>query len=638
MKKKDLKEQLSQILENSHFLKTVETTALNKEKNISTARVRNLTNNEIKTLITGNNFSPEWQNILVDESFSPEFIKNSRFYGNCILGKFTGEPINAGNTQFPCTGIYNSTIYNSEIGSNVLIDSCNLISNYTISESAVLFHVNSITASKQFSAGTWGTINIGPETGERSIDYFCEITLDLLSEITSSKNCDETYKRFIKAYSEDCSFKTGFIGKNCLIKNTLSISDSFIDKGTIVSEAGIIEGTTILNREETDTIIGFGVEIKNSCIQEGCEILSSALIHNSVIMEHSTCEKKCLISNSIIGPGSSIGEAEITSSFTGPLTGAHHHSLLISAIWPEGKGNLGYGANVGSNHTSRQPDQEIFPGEGMFFGLGSNIKFPADYRKAPYSIISTGVTTMPQKVLFPFSLISQPSAIYDEISPSINEIFPAWGLYRNIYAIIRNELKYIERHRTGQNKTDLEIFRPEIIDMMRSSSIALERINIPKEIYTDSDIKGLGKNFMTEASRLKAIEAYNFHITFYALKHLAQRVAKVIGDNITFDPETIYRDDDETPYWAHAAEVIDSLGLKTIPLKEALDKYIYYINILDENVFESRNRDKIRGESIIEDYADFHLSPEKDPVIIKLKAKYEIEKSRLMQIIKIIPA
>lgn len=636
MEKKDLKEQLSQILENSHLLKTVETICLNKDKNISITELRSLTADEIKTLINGNNFSPSWESILVDKSFTTEFIKNSRFYGKCILGKFTGEPVHAGNTLFPCTGIYNSIIDNSEIGSNALIESCGLISNYTISGGAVLFHVNSITASKQFSAGSWGTINIGPETGERSIDYFCEITLDILNEITGSNYSRETYDRFIKAYSEDCSLKSGFIGKKCLIQNTLLISDSFIDDGTIISGTGIIERTTILNTGETDTRIGFGVEIKDSCIQQGCEISSTALIHNSVIMEHSTCEKKCIISSSIIGPGSSIGEAEITSSFTGPLTAAHHHSLLISAIWPGGKGNLGYGANVGSNHTSRQPDQEIFPGEGMFFGLGSNIKFPADYRKAPYSIISTGVITMPQKVLFPFSLINQPSAIYSEVSPSINEIFPAWGLYRNIYAIIRNELKYINRNRSGQNRTDLEIFRPEIIDMMISSASALEKINITKEIYTSSNIQGLGKNFMTESSRLKAIKAYNFHITFYALKHLAQRVAKIIGDNSNFDPETIYKDDDETAYWAHAAEVIDSLGLKNIPLKEALDKYIYYINILNENVFESRNRDRTRGETIIEDYADFHQSPENDPVITELKAKYEIERSRLLQIIKLI--
>ena len=87
----------------------------------------------------------------------------------------------------------------------------------------------------------------------------------------------------------------------------------------------------------------------------------------------------------------------------------HHQSLLIGAFWPEGKGNIGYGANVGSNHTSKSADQEIWPGEGVFFGLGCSIKFPTNFTAAPYTIVATGVTTLAQKVEFPFSLIVQSS-------------------------------------------------------------------------------------------------------------------------------------------------------------------------------------------------------------------------------------
>jgi hypothetical protein len=81
--------------------------------------------------------------------------------------------------------------------------------------------------------------------------------------------------------------------------------------------------------------------------------------------------------------------------------------MLIAALWPEGKGNIAAGANVGSNHTSRAPDQEFWPGEGLYVGLGVNIKYPADFTQAPYTIIATGVSTLPQKVAFPFSLINK---------------------------------------------------------------------------------------------------------------------------------------------------------------------------------------------------------------------------------------
>ena len=75
---------------------------------------------------------------------------------------------------------------------------------------------------------------------------------------------------------------------------------------------------------------------------------------------------------------------EVAASLLGPFVSFHHQALLIATLWPEGKGNVAYGANVGSNHTSKAPDQEFWPGEGMFLGLGVNIKFPADFSRAPY--------------------------------------------------------------------------------------------------------------------------------------------------------------------------------------------------------------------------------------------------------------
>ena len=49
-----------------------------------------------------------------------------------------------------------------------------------------------------------------------------------------------------------------------------------------------------------------------------------------------------------------MGGGECLHCLVGPFVGFHHQSLLIATIWPLGRGNVGYGANVGSNHTSRQ--------------------------------------------------------------------------------------------------------------------------------------------------------------------------------------------------------------------------------------------------------------------------------------------
>ena len=101
---------------------------------------------------------------------------------------------------------------------------------------------------------------------------------------------------------------------------------------------------------------------------------------------------------------------------------------LHIALWFEGKGNIGYGANIGSNHTGRLPDQECIAGEGVFFGLGCSVKYPCNLHNAPYSIIASGVTLRPQKVDMPFSLLNRPTECREGLSPAftISCVFFTW--------------------------------------------------------------------------------------------------------------------------------------------------------------------------------------------------------------------
>ena len=59
---------------------------------------------------------------------------------------------------------------------------------------------------------------------------------------------------------------------------------------------------------------------------------------------------------------------------------------MISVLWPLGRGNVAYGANVGSNHT-----RDV-----------CLIKKQLQDRE--YSIVAAGTTLVPQRVTMPFSL------------------------------------------------------------------------------------------------------------------------------------------------------------------------------------------------------------------------------------------
>jgi len=95
---------------------------------------------------------------------------------------------------------------------------------------------------------------------------------------------------------------------------------------------------------------------------------------------------------------------------------------------------------AGANHSGRANDQECLAGEGCFFGLGSSVKFPFHCVLSPYSIFAAGCVLLPQRLAFPFSLVSSPDRPLDPaegLSPALAVIKPAWVLSSNAYFLER---------------------------------------------------------------------------------------------------------------------------------------------------------------------------------------------------------
>ena len=304
----------------------------------------------------------------------------------------------------------------------------------------------------------------------------------------------------------------------------------------------------------------------------------------------------------------------MTASLCGPFVGFHHQSLLIAALWPEGKGNVGYGANVGSNHTSKAPDQEVWPGEGMFFGLGCNIKFPSDFTKAPYSIIATGVTRAAAEGHLPVLADHHARPRLRRASrPAYNEIMPAWVLSDNIFSVKRNEGKYMKRNKAKRTQFDFEVFRPDIVDLMvdgrdRLKSVRDDRLLAQRDVkslYTDRDVKGLGKNYMKEDARKRAIEAYTFYIRYYALNGLKREVEKLLAKNPKAEVSVLLSQASDNPRWEHERTVL----AKELPGKDVAELLWMLIESQEKvahDVQSSKEKDDHRGVRIIPDYAHAH--------------------------------
>jgi hypothetical protein len=609
----DIKTLVAGILENSEFLNAVRQLKQGKAKSrLVGDAVRHLSEDEISRLKAQGNKSSDWNLILVTEGFKPDCIANSLFSGACVLGAFDGRQVAADVSLSLPSGIYKSTIADSEIAGNCLVSGA-AVARYVVCEGAVVYRVGALVCSEQCSFGNGRDISVGIETGGREVLGYADMTIPVAQAIAtrrSDKQLQAGYRDFVKAYTAAAASPVGIAGARCIIRNTPRVADTFAGPGSVIDGAVLVENCTILCTPEEKAVISHGAFVRNSCVQWGCEITSMAIVDNSVLIEHSHVERHGKVTQSIIGPNTGIAEGEVTACLVGPFVGFHHQALLIAAMWPEGKGNVACGANVGSNHTSKAPDQEIWCGEGTFFGLGANVKFPADYTRAPYSIIATGVTTPPQRVAFPFCLINKPSARFDGVPASFNEIFPGWMLSDNIYAVQRNESKFLKRNRAKRSVFEFDVLRPDTVDLIVQARDRLRDIKTKNERYIDTDIQGLGKNVMTEESRVKGLAVYNFYIEYYCLCGLAGRLAK--GDPAS----SVCKEATKDPAWEHRRGLLGREGLAKRSVKENLTRLIEMHEKVAFDTQKAKQKDDERGRAIIGDYDAAH-TPAKDDFFVK---------------------
>lgn len=622
---------ITRVLGKSELIKTI--TELKKE----VRKTRSLTEEEIKVLVNNGNSSINWSKVKVKRGFNPERIKNSILDGDIVLGVFDSQ-IELEKGINVNSGIYNSSLFNVTIGDNVLLKDVKTLANYIINDKVIISNCGAVVCSGKTSFGNGREIPIAIETGGREVFTFAEIDIDTATEIASSREDKELIKKYnslVEDYVKKVTSEFGIIDEAAVIKNSSKIVNAFIGKHAHIDNVTLIDNTTVLSNEEEKTEISEGAFVKKSIIQWGSEVTSMAIVVNSVMVEHSHAERHAKITDSIIGPNTGIGEGEVTASLVGPFVGFHHQALLIAAFWPDGKGNIGYGANVGSNHTSKAPDQEIWPGEGTFFGLGVNIKFPSDLTRAPYSILATGVTTLPQKIEFPFSLINGAAVSFEDISPAYNEIIPAWVLSDNIFTIRRNEGKYMKRNKAKRANIVFEVFRPEIVDIMKESRSKLKDIIHIKRFYTDKEIKGLGKNYLLEANRKKAIETYSFYIQYYALSGLKKKLEEYVDNRNRKKIKNILYARTSDTRWEHERKILlEEFENKTV--KELLHKLIEVQEVIAKETQVSKEKDDSRGARIIKDYTVVHAPASEDSFVKQTYAETKKIKDEINALLKIV--
>ncbi len=566
----------------------------------SVAKLRNLTAEEVSTLEKNGNRCEDWNRVLVEPNFDPARVQRSVFMGDVRLPAFYGTLLLPGDVSFP-TGIYDSLVHNC-IVENALVYKVSMLSNVLVRSSAVIHNVGTLVSSGKINFMIGSTMSVGNEMGGRELFVFPDITMDLVEAQLFHKaefDVQQSFEEQLKNFREEISLPFGVVGKGAVVSNTNIVRNSWIGAHARVEGAAKIRNTIILSSLEESTHIYDSVIIENSDLQMGVKVHTGAEVQRSVLMSRSKVGCKAIVKSSIVAPCCHIEEGEVNSTYMGPLTQMHHHSLLIAALWPEGCGNLGYGANVGSNHTGRMPDQEIMPGQGMFFGLGVNVKFPANYRESPFTLIASGVTTMPQRVKFPFSLIRSGDPQLMGVPARLNEILPAWNYARNAYALDRNIYKYAQRGKGAVPNSYFSLYGAETVHYAFDAYCRLQ-VNQVQDVYTKEHIDGLGENFLRERVRQKALKTYGEYLERYVLD---QMIALVENDaSLALQPPRELR--------RLLSGDLNREVSRVVPMPATFDELVKRYRTLEKEWFDSvahgLDRDIARGKEIFDDYESAH--------------------------------
>lgn len=552
-------------------------------------KTRSLEVPEIRMLESQGCTAEDWMRVQVQEGFEPATVRDAEFRGDVFLARFHGTILLPGRVSLP-TGIRGATIQDCAVG-NACVRDVNLMSRQVIHDAAAVVGVGALVASGRCMYGAGQKLSVGLETGGREIVLFPEMDLELaawlaLHPATSPERT--AYEEALEGHLEKLLAATGVVETGAVVYNTVQVRNCWIGPCARVDGAQMLKDVAILSSMEEPVMVRDGAIVEHTILAAGSWVRSHAVVRKALLCPYAGAAKHAKVTESVLGPNTEVNEGEVSHSLLGPLVGFHHQSMLIAALWPEGRGNVGHGAAIGSNHTGRTADQELRLSEGMFLGLCTQMKYPADFSDAPHTMLATATVTAPQRFSLPFSLLL-PGAYPGAANPCQ----PGWVLAHNAWALERSEQKWRDRDRTPDKSCRKALFDADLVEKVRTARSALKAVS-GQETWTGREILALGGGLLKEKDRLAGITAYSEILQLVSLRALLEGTS--------------------SPLMPWARQFL-SEEFPAEPLPQLLARLPALERLWAGRVLRSREKDDERGQEIFEDYRTVHAAPKDDAVV-----------------------
>lgn len=430
------------------------------------------------------------------------------------------------------TGIYNCQVISCDIGDNCALHNVRYIAHFILGDNVLLSSIDEMVTSDVAKFGN-GVLKDGEaeeiriqleicnENGGRSIYPFDGMQSGDAYLWSRHRDDDLLQQRFQDFTEQLVTTERGVyseIGNHTVIKNSRTLKDVKIGEHAYIKGINKLKNLTIHSTSKAYTQIGEGCELVNGIIGCGCRIFYGVKAVRFVLSAYSQLKYGARLINSFLGENSTISCCEVLNSLIFSAHEQHHNNSFLCASFIMGQSNMAAGTTVGSNHNSRAADGELIAGRGFWPGLCVNLKHNSKF--ASYTLIAKGDFSYEIDLKLPFSLLS--------IKAESNEIniLPGYWFLHNMYALQRNESKYIVRNQAKSNNQlyEYNVLAPdtinEMIDALESIENALESYNFPSDkakylsMLTDKQSKDLRikvkgiENSRRDVYLIKAGEGY----------------------------------------------------------------------------------------------------------------------------------
>ncbi len=312
---------------------------------------RKLTHSEIEVLQSNHCRATDWNEILVNENFNPNYINYTCFSGKVVLGVFEKEFMFPGGIK-KHSGLSRVNLHNCELGDNVLIENIqNYIANYKIGENSIIRNLDVMYVEGKSSFGNGVEAAVLNEMGGREVMINDKLSAHFAYILSLYRHRPVLIKKMqdlVRFYAEKYASETGTVGKNVKIINAGTIKNVRIGDNAEIEGACRLENGSINSNEYDPIYIGYKVVCEDFIICSGSKVEDGTMLRRCFVGQACHLGYTYSAVDSLFFSNCQGENGEACAIFAGPYTVTHHKStLLIAGMFSFM--NAGSGSNQ-SNH------------------------------------------------------------------------------------------------------------------------------------------------------------------------------------------------------------------------------------------------------------------------------------------------